>query len=55
MVTTTRHLEIPLMMAERAWSYAKQLKQETAGAPLRVRRHAAERLAKAAKVKENVY
>lgn len=50
MVTTTGHLEIPLMMAERAWAYAMQRKQETADAPYRVRRHVVTRLSKAAKV-----
>lgn len=49
-VTTASHLEIPLMTAERAWAYAMQRKQETAGAPYRVRRHVVTRLAKAAKV-----
>ncbi|CAM9304369.1 unnamed protein product [Scytosiphon promiscuus] len=48
-VTTASHLEIPLMTAERAWAYAMQRKQETAGAPYRVRRHVVTRLAKAAK------
>ncbi|CAM9604332.1 unnamed protein product [Hapterophycus canaliculatus] len=37
------------MTAERAWAYAMQRKQETAGAPYRVRRHVVTRLAKAAK------
>lgn len=50
-VTTTGHLEIPLMMAERAWAYAMQRKQETVDAPYRVRRHVVTRLSKAAKVK----
>lgn len=50
MVTSANHLEIPLMMAERAWAYAMQRKQETADAPYRVRRHVVTRLAKAAKV-----
>lgn len=50
MVTSTRHLEIPLMTAERAWAYAMQRKQETANAPYRVRRHVVIRLSKAAKV-----
>lgn len=55
MVTTTGHLEIPLMMAERAWAYAMQRKQETADAPYRVRRHVVTRLSKAAKVTHPVY
>ncbi|CAM9580059.1 unnamed protein product [Ectocarpus sp. 13 AM-2016] len=48
-VTSASHLEIPLMMAERAWAFAMQRKQETADAPYRVRRHVVTRLAKAAK------
>ena len=50
-VTTSSHLEIPLMAAERAWAYAMQRKQETVDAPYRERRHAVTRFAKAAKVK----
>lgn len=50
-MTSASHLEIPLMMAERAWAFAMQRKQETADAPYRVRRHVVTRLAKAAKVR----
>ena len=47
--TDVRHLFVPLMNAERAWSYAMQLKQETAedGGESRRRFHLMRRLAKA--------
>ncbi|CAM9335457.1 unnamed protein product [Choristocarpus tenellus] len=47
--TTSRHLEIPLMMAERAWAYAMLKKQESAKAPYRFTHHMMKRLSKAAK------
>ncbi|KAJ3079824.1 signal recognition particle subunit srp68 [Quaeritorhiza haematococci] len=44
---TIKHLEIPLFQAERAWSYAMQLKRESASEP-RKRHHLMKRLKKAA-------
>ena len=46
MVTDERHLLIPLVAAERAWSYAMELKRD-AGNELRKRAHLLGRLKKA--------
>lgn len=48
-VTNIRFLYIPLVMAERAWSYAMQLKQEANTEP-RKKFHLMSRLKKAARV-----
>ena len=47
-VSGERHLLIPLFLAERAWSYAMQLKQELASSSSRSRHHVTRRLTKAA-------
>lgn len=49
MIRDARTLMLPLYNAERAWSYAMQLKRENTGGEPRPRYHAAQRLAKAAK------
>jgi signal recognition particle subunit SRP68 len=49
-ITSGRHLLVPLLMAERAWAYAMQLKLDAEdGVPCSVRRHMCRRLAKATK------
>lgn len=48
-----RYLHIPLMMAERAWSYAMQLKQEANTEP-RKRFHLLSRIRKASKIASNL-
>lgn len=50
MVTDSRHLQVPLFSAERAWAYAMELKKATEERmDLRKRHHLVRRLAKAAK------
>ncbi|CAN0188771.1 unnamed protein product [Discosporangium mesarthrocarpum] len=50
LTVTPRHLEIPLMMAERAWAFAMQKKQGSKDAPQHYKQHMMKRLSKAAKV-----
>lgn len=47
MVTDDKFLQVPLIMAERAWSYAMQLRQESNTEP-RKKFHLISRLRKAA-------
>lgn len=47
MVSDDKFLQVPLMMAERAWSYAMQLRQESNTEP-RKKFHLVSRLRKAA-------
>ena len=49
MVHDGRHLMLPLYNAERAWSYAMQLKRENTSGESRPRYHLLHRLVKAAK------